>query len=175
MLDQGMIADTAAHEKLEGGLYGRPPAEYKHREQTGIASDGRPDAGRGNSDIYLASSSRWVRDSFLPEIPFVILPSVTFWGMPIPPLPTHITMIATYVDVDPDGDVRAILSEPIGPFAPGVQVEDPLLPDVTCGSNLTSTDNGNDTENPVNAAKEGKYRFYQITQNLCTNQLRRRG
>lgn len=92
--------------------------------------------------------------------------------MPIPPLPTRITMIATYVDVDPYGDVRAILSEP-GSFAPGVQVEDPLLCDVISESNLTTTDNDNDTENPVNAAKEGKYKVYRITRDLCTNRLRR--
>lgn len=81
-------------------------------------------------------------------------------------------MIATYVDVDPDRDVRAILSEPIGSFVPGVQVEDPLLP--TSESNLIATDNGNDTENLVDTAKEGKYKVYRIARDVCTSRVRRR-
>lgn len=63
-------------------------------------------------------------------------------------------MGATFVDVDPSEDFRAVLSEPIGPIAPNIQVEDPQSPYANSDSNLATGNNSKDTEIPVNSAKD---------------------
>ena len=65
-------------------------------------------------------------------------------------------MITTYIDIDPDGDVRAILSEPIGSFAPTITVGEPHLSCADGDSNLPSTDRSY----LANTAKDGKYEAY---------------
>lgn len=65
-------------------------------------------------------------------------------------------MITTHVDIDPDGDVRAILSEPIGSFASTLTVGEPHLPGADGESNLPSTDRSY----LANTAKDGKYKAY---------------
>ena len=67
-------------------------------------------------------------------------------------------MITTHVDIDPDGDVRAILSEPIGSFAPTITVGEPQVSDADGNSNLPSADRSYLTS----TVNDGKYKPYRI-------------
>jgi hypothetical protein len=71
-------------------------------------------------------------------------------------------MIARY-DVDPNGDVRAILAEPSCPFAPAAEVGKTHLTRANGDGNGPADDDGNGTEVLTSDADDGKYYVYRIT------------
>ena len=58
--------------------------------------------------------------------------------------------------MDPNGDVRAILSEPTCPFAPAAEVGKTQMPRANGDGNRPVNEDGNGTEAPAGDAEDGK-------------------